>query len=399
MISPIEQEWKQFFKEVFEHTQEYLRKRYPLEKDGSGNPRFVAIRNAIDQLPCGIKILELKLDNQKFPYAKENFAIMIHYDVTKLGDLYVQYLGSFLPTDSKLPELLKTEFHMHHPEKVIESWNDKYPIIFQSDTSFVSNYQLVYYDPRTDSNKFEFKFIYHLEHDVIPAFAKYDDVLPDFNKLYRLDIESEFSEKDMLTKYSGLYSILNLEDVQERNDAFKDLQIGISKSNLIPHVNEYVKRVFNRAKQLYLFGWYGYDLFVVSEHNAVLALESAIKHRYFAHFETDVVLRNKNDDEHRIQNATYDKIDDFLQHNDNKSWKIFNLTINNEKFLYKMNDLLDWLVENKIISEWERQRCDSRMEMRNYLSHPTHSPILPPGYAKSAINEVAYLVNKMFSSL
>src|SRR5206468_622627 len=72
------------------------------------------------------------------------------------------------------------------------------------------------------------------------------------------------------------------------------------------------------------------------------------------------------------------------------------LTVNGTPFRHSIPMLLDWLVENKIITKWERRTCDYYREVRDHLSHPTFGSIHPPGDALSAIHDVAQLVNRMF---
>ncbi|MCH7649046.1 MAG: hypothetical protein IIA83_10625, partial [Thaumarchaeota archaeon] len=127
--------------------------------------------------------------------------------------------------------------------------------------------------------------------------------------------------------------------------------------------------------------------------------ESAIKHRYCAKFPEKVIIRNHKGQETAMSRIDHGKIDHLCKKHKKEGWKKGKLWINGHRFRYRMADLLDWLVDNEIITKWERKMCEYHKEQRDYLSHPTFSPIYPNGPARNTLKEVAYLINKMFSSL
>jgi len=73
------------------------------------------------------------------------------------------------------------------------------------------------------------------------------------------------------------------------------------------------------------------------------------------------------------------------------------LTINGEKFAANTKDLLDWLVKNKIATEWERKLCAKGMNFRNIMSHLTHPLVFPPSYSVRALSFVADIINRLFA--
>ncbi|MEK7549099.1 MAG: hypothetical protein AAB496_01235 [Patescibacteria group bacterium] len=60
----------------------------------------------------------------------------------------------------------------------------------------------------------------------------------------------------------------------------EDLQQHISILILSSKIPEEVKQVFNGARDLYLFGYFRYYFFTISNHYALLSLESAMQNRY-----------------------------------------------------------------------------------------------------------------------
>ncbi len=87
--------WEGFFKIVFAKIKEELVKQYPLETDGSGFPKFVAIRKAIDRFPPSVKILQLEVDRQKYTHLKDDLCPIITYDFDSKKEYSVRYLGKF----------------------------------------------------------------------------------------------------------------------------------------------------------------------------------------------------------------------------------------------------------------------------------------------------------------
>lgn len=74
------------------------------------------------------------------------------------------------------------------------------------------------------------------------------------------------------------------------------------------------------------------------------------------------------------------------------------LTVNGEKFAANTKGLLDWLVKNKIATEWERKLCAKGMNLRNVMSHLTHPLIFPPSYSVRALRFVADIINRLYLS-
>ena len=151
-----------------------------------------------------------------------------------------------------------------------------------------------------------------------------------------------------------------------------------------------------RAKKLYIYAWYQYDFFTISKHYSVLALESAIKARYFSHFQHNVVITNKKEEEHAFDGTIgYEDVLEYCRHN---KWDFRSLCINNERFPYSMKLLRDWLVDKKIITKWERDMCENRLDIRNHLSHQNEPPTYLRSSARRSLESVILLINRMFSS-
>ena len=174
------------------------------------------------------------------------------------------------------------------------------------------------------------------------------------------------------------------------------LQKDISNIQLIPNVPEDVKKVFRHAKDLHIYGFFRYNFFAIAQHYAYLALESAIKNRYYQSFGKEVTLTNKKGETVRMGRIDHQGITDFCRKR--RGWNARNLKIDGEKFAFSTKELLEWLVRKKIITMWERRKCERGMDLRNRMSHLTRAYIFPPGYSVQALEFVSDIINKMYSA-
>ncbi|MBI5377649.1 MAG: hypothetical protein HZA82_03400 [Thaumarchaeota archaeon] len=395
----MQNEWEELFQNTFEKAKNYIQNRYPLEDDGSGIPRFVAIRKIIEQLPCPVKILLLNVNKDKFKHLKDSTCPMIYYDLEKKNQIAVTNLGEIDPEDERFVSILEEEFRLTNVQNFVNDFRKEYNITSTWEPNLSGNLQFLFYNPLLDPTEFEIAVTDMLEDTIVPILAKEVNTLQDFNKTHNLKPDEILAESDLLTKYVRMdaFGIL-AEGGTTRKPNIMDFQKHMANIQLIPTVNEHVKRTFDKAKKLYIFGWYVYDFFPPAEHYATLALESAIRHTYFHHFGTHVTIENQDGKKELIPNADYSRVTTFCEYAE-KDWDVRRLRANGERFRYSMKELLDWLVKKKIITKWERKRCNAKLKTRNYLSHTTYAPIYPGGQSHRTIEETAYLINKMFSSL
>ena len=331
-------------------------------------------------------MLELEIDSSKFEHIKDNICPMFYYDISKHRSSEVKYLGKISPKDTEFENILSEEFHMNNPEQFIEEFNKEMTYTGQWNSDLTENLQFFFYDPRKDIEEFKRDFIRFVEEPLISILAYDLKTQPDYYREYKLEPEPILSEEELLKKFQ----------ITEIADSISNYQEHMSKIQLITQVNEHIKKVMQYAKKLYVFGVYVYDFFIIAEHYSVMALESAIKHRYFEHFPKVVQIKNSHSSA-TIFNADYSRIMEFCDYHD--EWNYHNVQVNDERFLHTSNDLLKWLLKNNILTIWDEKKCSYHIKKRNSLSHPTFAPTHGPGSAYRSIEESTFLINKMFSSL
>lgn len=377
--------WSKLFQIGFKEAKLNIQERYPLEEDGSGASHRVAFRQISEQLPFAIKVLELETDPTKFHHIKDKVCPMFYYDISKRNSSEIKHLGKISPKDTKFEQILKNEFHMNNPKEFIEIFNKEMTYTGQWNSDLTENLQFFFYDPRKDVEEFTRDFTMFIESPIIGVLANDFKTQPDF-KEYKLKPELILSDKELLKKFQ----------IEGFTDSASNYQKQLSEIQLIPQVNDHVKKIMQYAKKLYIFGAYVYDFFIVAEHYSVMALEIAIKHRYFEHFPKTIQIKNKHDST-TISNADYSDVMNFCEYHD--GWNFRQIFVNDERFLHSSYDLLKWLLKNNIITIWDEKQCTYKIKKRNYLSHPTFASTHGAGSAHRSIDESTFLINKMFSSL
>jgi len=133
----------------------------------------------------------------------------------------------------------------------------------------------------------------------------------------------------------------------------EDLQQHLSTIVLSSKIPEEIKRVFNGAKDSYLFGYFRYYFFTISNHYALLSLESALRNRY---------------------NQLFGKPKKFLS----------------------LNEVIKKLADKEVIKKEDRFIYDISRELRNSFSHLTSPPVIVPAMALSTLEKVKENIEKLF---
>lgn len=157
-------------------------------------------------------------------------------------------------------------------------------------------------------------------------------------------ITSGILEKDHI--FNGFVKI---KDGKTQPITLDDLNASVSSINLIQNVPREVKEVFEISKRLFIFGYFYYRFFTVSQHYAFLALESALKNKYKQLFSC------------------------------------------NEQSLKKV---IDDLTEKGVILKKEKALYDAGRYLRNTLSHLVSPPVLTPSVG--ILERVAEQINKIY---
>ncbi len=351
----------------------------------------------IDRLPCPVKVVELRFDRKRHPHLRDDVCPAIICDLANLGRSSVEVRGVVDAYDqSKVVETL-TKFGLPLADSEYFAnklqGNAKIMGFFDTEGPHMA-LQFAFNDPRKDPDQFVWDLETHLEDWLrtirTPVEAN------DYLALYQMKPLPVLTRQKLLAADPATRNfVLTLSELQRR----------VRTCVLIPPVPEAVERVFERARDLYVFGYFRRPFFTVAEHQAVLALEVAVKHRYCQSFGDTVALLTWDGKETVLHRPDYERVwRTWSEARGAKRLRAANeppvsapvLRVNGAPFRASMPSLLDWLVENGIITKWERKEFDYYRQVRDWLSHPILGSSWQPGHGQSEIQDVARLINKMF---
>jgi hypothetical protein len=390
-------EWADFFKRMFSEARKIILERYRFEEDGSGPPETLAIRRIVTDFPCPVRVAEIRIDTEKHEHIKDEVCQVVRYDFSGLGtseslvDRSIEYCGFIDAKQSeKLKEILVKNFDLK------DNWFDDFyrdfKIIGWSDDEVSFYTQFLLYDIRKDFTKFVYDFISQvfssLEEKIIQESRKGIDWSSEFNL--------EPDPIQLMSKITNMDRTLEAFPSFSKGAGIEELQKDICTIQLIPSVPENVTKVFRHAKDLHIYGFFCYGFFTISQHYAYLALESAIKTRYYQSFGREITLENEKHETVKMGRIDHQGIMDFCRRR--KGWDVRRLWINGKRLAYNTKELLDWLVGEKIITLWERRRCYRGMTLRNIMSHLTRTHVFPPSYSVRALEFVGDLINRLYST-
>ncbi len=157
-------------------------------------------------------------------------------------------------------------------------------------------------------------------------------------------ITAKILEKDHI-----LDGFVKIKNGKRQPITLEDLSGLVIDINLIQKVPKDVKEIFEISKKLFIFGYFNYRFFTVSQHYAFLTLEAALKNKYKQLFG------------------------------------------GNEQSLKKVIDIL---TEKGVIPVEEKPLYDAGRHLRNALSHLLEPPVLTP--FASILEGVSEQINKIY---
>lgn len=388
------EELQSFFNQAFSVLKTSHNEMYRFREEDEISPNEKALRNAILSLPCAVKCIELKIDTSRYKNVKDESCYLIRYDFTRFHDNSVEFLGKFdVEEKASLIQTLSEKFGLNKKEakNYISDLIKEFNVIGTSDSDFYIQFTSFDILKRPDefANSLIDIFLTFEAARLITLFK--NEIEIDFKTLYDLKRDPILPFLEVVAKDKILEGFVKIEDGKPSALTLEDYQSHVAEIQLIPTVPEHVKRVFNCAKHLYIFGYFRYCFFTVSNHYAYLALESAIKNKYNEWLGSKAILTNKKGESIEIVSPTYRKIEEIYY---NKKWGRDSITVNGDKFPYNMNRLLNWLVEKKIINKWDEKMFNHAKSLRNSLSHLEFAPILHPN--AHALKLVAQDINKLY---
>jgi len=312
-------EWIAFFDTVFEKMKQIAFRQYPVEEDGSGSPTTLAIRKVFERLVCPLTIAEIKIDVNRFDHISDKICQVIRYDLSRIGEKSLNYLGVIdSGQKKKLRRALIENFNLG--EKDFEEFYRDFRIIAWSEEE-LNLCQFKWYNVRNNMTKFAFELYMDILTLIGNILIERFSESKDHNVIF--DLESDVVlPVEALTKKDRIVEMM-------KDITVEYLQEQVCRLQLVPSVSEHVKRVFERSKKLFVFGYFYYGFFTTSEHYAYLALESAIRNRYNQFLGDRAIVQSPTGETIELPPSWW-RIRETCN---NKRWKLGKIRVNGKNFL------------------------------------------------------------------
>jgi len=349
-IMGLEGEYTTYFNEFFENVKKEFEKSIGHKEADELSSGELALRDAINALPCPVRVVRITIDVKKYTEAKNNVYHLIRYDFSNFGESSIKYYGGMdLDEIEKYRKLMKDFDLNQHEIKDLRSFK----LRGYGDYEFWYWVLVIPYDilekPEVHTRDFMRLFWTTFGRKLLKIFERKID----YNLKYGLKSDPVLPLSELLKKDRTFSLFVKVDKSGESHEiTIEDLQKSVCDIQLIAGVPEGVKRVLNAAKRLHIFGYFDYYFFTISQHYAFLALESALRNRY-----SEIHSKPK-------------------------------------KFV-GLGLIIKELVQKGIIPKGEANRYDAGRHLRNSLSHLTDPPIVTPD--PTSLKRVAYQINQIWT--
>lgn len=356
-----------------------FRKNNPIVHEDEVPPEVLAFRDFIGSFPHPIRVLMVRPEPSQIDSHSEAFTL-IRMDVCDTSTNSAAYFSA----------LSVSEIHDHVPE--IQS---TFGIANTDLLTDLKPFSFINRESKYFGHFVPYSVSEHLDEFAAQLFGFFGDQYwgyiqaryrkeADYNERFDLQPDPILSSDELLRPHPFSVSMVHADG---NSLSIEEWQEHVANMQLIPFVPEDVKSTFEVAKRLYVFGYFEWRFFTISQHYAYLALEAAVHARWSRTLPEKVLVEFGNGVKTQFPRTTHKQ---FYDH-----WKVDRkLKINGESFPDSMNDLLRSLLRKKIIKKWQFDRIQTMIDLRNELSHLEQATVIPPN--AGAIRFAAELINSMF---
>lgn len=335
-----------YFSSFFENLKLELIEQLNNKNDDQLSYQKLALKDAIFSLPCPVSIVSIKVDIKRYENADSELYYLIKYDLSNYGKFRTNFYGEMGIDEINQDVNFADVFNLNIA--IIESLKEL-RLVTYGDTEwpwywFVSQKTLE--NTKRYIKDFLFFYEFNFKDKIFRLFGKEIN----YNTKYNLKPDDILDKVNLLSIDETVNTLFKTQN-DHGEKLLEKLQRDIYRFQLSPDIPKEVKRVYNAAKKLYVFGYFDYYFFTISQHYTFLAVESALRNKYISIF--------------------------------GKPTKFINL-----------ENIIKKLVENKVIREAEHYYYHSIKELRNSLSHLTRPTILMPN--PSIFERASFLINQLY---
>lgn len=381
-------DWDAIIENSFIKVREHYQQRFHDADPETISPNEKAILAGLESFPCVIEILDVEVDNQKNPHLEHKISQFVKYDLSKLNSQGVVYCGKISATKDDITNALTDYFKVPINDavsiaEVLITKEFQHTGFTISNTVFI---QFTRYDIRNKPEKFIDDLINLVDHTfwnfIIANFKTEKDI--DFNSEFNLVNDTILSSDELLKMDSLLYHTL------ERHQKL------ISDIKLISTVPESVQKLFQTAKDLFIFGYFKYQFFTTAIHYALFAFDTAVETRYVQEFKGKATLSHKDMITHDMPNPTYMQLFRHIKEVKRKQQLKSAVLVNNEEFLFSVEKILNEFVKRGIIKKWQSRFLKEIKKLRNNLTHIEDVSTFSLPDSVRLLRHISYDINLLF---
>lgn len=149
-------------------------------------------------------------------------------------------------------------------------------------------------------------------------------------------------------------------------------------------VPEDIRKQFEVAKKLFVYGYFVHEFYTLASFVSILAVESALIHRFSDHYNREFDLTKKDKG---TTARSYEGVRTLLL----KGWRLRD----DSDFKDGFKSLILWAGRKKLIEDAERY-ADSLPRIRASHAHPLFQAVLPIGMAHTTMAKAIELINELF---
>jgi hypothetical protein len=383
--------WDELFRTLDSYLKAFAAQQWPLQDDGSGSEVYLSIHGLYGAFPVPVDIVLLDASGVESQRKQGDYATAIRYDFSKPNTPNVRFHG--------IVPLPQADAHAEQIESLLGIPFDSLEALKDLRLTFIWGAPLcthiVPYDARTQALEYCGELARQLSYS--SQLSELFSPKIDYNAKYSLQPDLPMTDEELLQADELNRAFVRISDLKP--ETLADRHASIAGIHLIPQVPEGVRRTFNLAKWLYVYGHLKYGFFTVSLHYAHLALDAALHARWSATLPASVLLtlhkKKKVEKQETMLSPSHMKIRNFCKIS---GWRVALVQVDGRPFPFTVNMVIDELAAKGLLSKWQRRMIQEvDVEIRNSLTHLEFAPIHGP--SAHDLELTAHTINGLFDSL
>jgi hypothetical protein len=165
------------------------------------------------------------------------------------------------------------------------------------------------------------------------------------------------------------------------------LQELLRNCRLCPEVPNDVRKQFEVARKLFVYGYFVYDFYTQASLVSILAVESALIRRFTDYYRADFHLSKKSQ---QVTATSYQEVRGLLR----KGWRLDD----QENFRGGLKSLLGWAGKKNMISKVDVY-ANYLPRIRGEFAHPLFQSVMPIRMAQLVVTASIELANELFRTV